>query len=318
MMHPLFVFFVSLYNFAGMSKTELDRLKDPGEVENLARNIGASHIGHELVLTDTLYTVAHYTDDSCDIMRHPVKLVGASVFLCVEGSLTVKVNLTAHTIHSGEALILLPGSIMQVTDSDASPRIASLSFSNEYFERIMKMAPEIRESPRVTLSPGDMNECITLYSLLKERIALVIDQSTRVVARNYVEVICTLLFNQWENMPRENADKLSSGHELYMKFLKAVQIHYHSLRRVNDYADLLCVTPKYLSAVVKKYGKRNATEYVDELVAFESKALLRDGQYSVEQISEIMQFPSASYFARFFRRVCGCAPSDYRKNTSVF
>lgn len=80
------------------------------------------------------------------------------------------------------------------------------------------------------------------------------------------------------------------------------------------YADSLCVSPKYLSMIVKQESGRNASDFIDELVIFESKALLMDGRYTVQQVAEMMDFPNPSFFAKYFRLHCGISPSGYRKH----
>lgn len=63
---------------------EIDKLKDPGEIERLAQRLRASHIGHEFVLSDNLSDISAYACEDSFLGSHPVKVVGASFVLCVE------------------------------------------------------------------------------------------------------------------------------------------------------------------------------------------------------------------------------------------
>jgi len=78
------------------------------------------------------------------------------------------------------------------------------------------------------------------------------------------------------------------------------------------YANKLCVTSKHLSKVVKATGGKPASDWFDEHVALEAKAFLKSTNMTVEQISEELNFPSQSFFGKYFKRVTGFSPSEYK------
>lgn len=292
---------------------DINQLKNPKEVERLAQSLQAAHIGHELVMTDNIYSSIPMDSDGNIPMSYPVKVVGASLVICKKGNITFRVNLSDHTLKGGDVLIILPGSIMQVVGADEDLKIATVSFASFYHEAIVDVSSQMRENPMISPSESDLNECLTIYHLLYNRLAKKSDESTRIIAKGYLSVICTILFSYWKNVNPEVETTNSRPKELYRRFLGKVQDDYHSHRSLKHYADCLCVTPKYLSMVVKQESGRNASDFIDELVIFESKALLRDGRYTIEQVAEVMQFPNPSFFSRFFKRLCGVSPSVYRK-----
>ena len=68
-------------------------------------------------------------------------------------------------------------------------------------------------------------------------------------------------------------------------------------RQVAFYAGRLCVTPKYLSAVVRQQTGRTAQACIETYVVTESKALLLSTDLSVHQISDRLIFSSQSIYA---------------------
>jgi len=44
----------------------------------------------------------------------------------------------------------------------------------------------------------------------------------------------------------------------------------------------------------------------------ESKALLKSTNKTVEQISDELNFPSQSFFGKYFKRVTGMSPKEYK------
>lgn len=78
------------------------------------------------------------------------------------------------------------------------------------------------------------------------------------------------------------------------------------------YARELCLTPKYLSSVVKKTTNRTVTEWINETVVLDAKTQLKSSQMTVQQIANYLNFPTPSFFGRFFKKHTGMTPKAYR------
>jgi AraC-like DNA-binding protein len=96
------------------------------------------------------------------------------------------------------------------------------------------------------------------------------------------------------------------------RFILLVEEHFREQRGVGFYADRLCLTPKYLSKLIKAGSGASAGEWIDGYVALEAKALLKSTDMTVQQISDKLNFPSPSFFGKYFKRVVGMAPKEYR------
>ena len=103
----------------------------------------------------------------------------------------------------------------------------------------------------------------------------------------------------------------SRPQELFERFLALVQKHYTEERSIRFYADKLCLTPKYLSNAVHRVSGRHAGEWIKDYVLLEAKALLKSRQYTVQQVSEMLNFPNTSFFGKFFKKAVGCTPRTY-------
>lgn len=90
----------------------------------------------------------------------------------------------------------------------------------------------------------------------------------------------------------------SRRQQLFERFLDLVQRHYAGQRSISFYAGKMCVTPKYLSAVVRQASGRFAGDWIRERVVLEAKALLRTRRYTVRQVSGMLGFANASFFAK--------------------
>ncbi|MBQ1808979.1 MAG: AraC family transcriptional regulator [Selenomonas sp.] len=83
-------------------------------------------------------------------------------------------------------------------------------------------------------------------------------------------------------------------------------------RQVRYYAERLNVSPKYLSATVRRMTGHSVTSYIDRHTIPILKDYLNDERLSLTQIAELMNFTTLSYFSRYCTKHLGQSPSDYR------
>ena len=85
-------------------------------------------------------------------------------------------------------------------------------------------------------------------------------------------------------------------------------------RDVSYYAERLNVSPKYLSATIKRVTGHSVTSYIDRHTVPILKDYLGDERLSLTQIADQMNFTSLSYFSRYCTKHLGKSPSEYRQS----
>lgn len=110
-----------------------------------------------------------------------------------------------------------------------------------------------------------------------------------------------------DEKPRTNADILSK------EFLALVKEHFREERQLKFYADKMCITPRYLSRVVKECTQFSAADWIERFVVLEARALLKSTNMTVQQISDELNFPSQTFFGKYFKRRVGLSPKEYRR-----
>ena len=97
------------------------------------------------------------------------------------------------------------------------------------------------------------------------------------------------------------------------RFMELLYEHYREERNVTFYASKLCVTPKYLSAIVKEYSGKTPYKWIEETVMDEICRLLRQTGESVKTIAYDLNFSNVSFFGKFVKRHVGMSPVQYRR-----
>lgn len=104
---------------------------------------------------------------------------------------------------------------------------------------------------------------------------------------------------------------------LFSRFKKLVSTHYQQQRQVEFYASELCVTSKYLSTSVKMVSGRTAREWINDAVLREMKYQLIHSGQSIKEIAYRLNFPSISFFGKFFKKQTGMSPTSYRRKHEI-
>ena len=105
---------------------------------------------------------------------------------------------------------------------------------------------------------------------------------------------------------------LTRKEQIFRDFLILLDKDFRRERSISYYADRMCLTPKYLSTIIREVSGKHGMQWIDEYVALEAKALLHSSEMSVKQISDALNFPSQSMFGRFFRKMTGYSPKQYK------
>lgn len=98
------------------------------------------------------------------------------------------------------------------------------------------------------------------------------------------------------------------------RFLNRVFDRKPPLLSITEYAEELGVTPNYLNKSVKSFTRRTAIEWVELSRLEHAKQLLRDRSLSIIDVAVGVGLDDPSYFARFFKKKTGMAPTTWRAN----
>ena len=106
--------------------------------------------------------------------------------------------------------------------------------------------------------------------------------------------------------------------ELFFDFLRLVPIHFAEHHDVAFYASQLCITPRYLSQIVREVSGRTVVDYINQLLLMEASYLLQQTSLPIVQVADRLHFSEAASFTRFFARMKGMNPKEFRKGIHDF
>lgn len=103
---------------------------------------------------------------------------------------------------------------------------------------------------------------------------------------------------------------------LFKQFMESLSKHFMQERSVRFYASELCISPKYLSAVVKQASGKTPVAWITEKVIDEIKHRLCHSQATIKEIAFEFNFCNISFFGKYFKSRIGMSPLHYRMASS--
>ena len=241
--------------------------------------------------------------------------------LITDGWLVLVYNNCELTLHKGDVYLYSPG--LEVTILAASEDYHGICLlADEYFTLSL---PSVHDSiqatylsiielqqPQLTLSDDDYSHILELLQL-----AMHYQQLSQPYAVTSLRMLYSLFLNDLTGM----MERIICQHrfpkrveEIFLAFLHLLPQHFAEHHDIGFYADRLCITSTYLSRIVRQVsGGRTVVDYINQLLLMEATYLLRQTSLSITQISDRLHFAESTTFARFFNRMKGVNPREFRK-----
>ena len=247
-----------------------------------------------------------------------------SFTIVLEGWLTLQYNGEELALRKGDMFIYLPGLSVTILETSADYRGICLIADEGYTLELPVVRTAIRTAyfpvlefgnPRLALHPDDSRHLEQLMRLafryLHSQHPLA-DESLRLL---YSLFLADLSAIEDRSVP---AHRFSPRiEELFLRFFQLLPQHFVEHRDIGFYADRLCITTTYLSRIVRQVSGRTVTDYIDQMLLMEAVWLLQTTPFSVAQIADRLHFADTTTFARFFKRMKGCTPKEYRINNTA-
>lgn len=93
--------------------------------------------------------------------------------------------------------------------------------------------------------------------------------------------------------------------------------HYNEDIRIDEYAEAHNMSTSWFIRNFKQYTGSTPMQYILSIRIYNAEALLKNPQYNITEIANIVGYDNPLYFSRIFKKVKGLSPSEYRKNIRI-
>lgn len=270
-------------------------------------------IGNDMVMIDDVTT--------SDIADRSMQLGFFLIGLCREGEASFKLGGKQLQVHKGDLIVQLGDQVIENMHSadnfHATFVLMTRRFAQDCVVGLDYMWPYllyIIKNPVVQLSEEEQTWIWDCYTLLHDRAhkkpGRYMREAVIALTRAFYFEVCNLLDSRAKP---ERAASQSRSYAIFDQFIRLVSQNFKHERGVEWYSNEMCITPKYLSEVVKSVSGRTAGQWITSLVMIEIKTLLQNSALSIKEIAQEMNFPNQSFFGKYFKNLEGVSPTDFRK-----
>ena len=260
--------------------------------------------------------------------NQPITIDMTIVVVCLRGKLTVTIDNTPHTLTRHQILFLQANSVITdyhlSDDFDSRTLVFSLgTIENSIYLRrkIWDNISYLRLHPIVPLSDDDLRIFRHYYdiatanlqasdSLYKQEI---ISHLLRSLVYEFLMLTDRIIAENREEKEESHQRKQTTNDDLHRRFLELLAFSRGRTRKVQDFADQLCVTPDQLTAATKAVSARTALDWITEATIHAITHDLLYTQKTISEISDELDFPSLSFFGKFFKQHTGLSPRAFRE-----
>lgn len=254
------------------------------------------------------------------LFKHPSRMDAFAAIFCVSGKAEVQINLKKYVLKSGTLALHVPENIIQINSCEnliVYPFIISSEFIQKiHFETkdLMNLYMAAKTSPVLDLQYKDIHILEKYYYLMES----ILQSETTYKDRMTIGVTSSFLYKIYDILikklkEKEYTRKIPERCEIVFEdFIKELNLFNGTKHSLSFFAQRLNLTPNYLSCRVKEYSGRTATEWIEESVILEAKTMLKHTNLTIQEIAYKLNFPTQTFFGKYFKRITGILPKQYR------
>ena len=251
-------------------------------------------------------------------LRFPHKIDRVTQIVITSGCFSCRVDFRSYSLSAPAMAIFLPGQVIESLDTNnefagfgmimSSNFTDSMNLPVSLQERLFLKNTQFHSIPR---------EAIDAYMSCYRQVSGILRQKDN----PYRDVIIKHLFSAYYyglgyyvHSTQNTSAAITPQVDICEKFIDLVSSNFKRERDIGFYADILCISKKYLSTLLRQNTGMTALEWIERYVVLYAKSCLSSTTMTVQQISDELQFPSQSVFGKYFKRVEGISPRAYRQS----
>lgn len=249
---------------------------------------------------------------------NPVKFTSNVSILIRKGKCNIDINLISYAVKAPCIVNIRRTQILQINRVSDDLEFSVIIMSKRFCDNLFLLLQDCIYYPsavrqQVTEIPDSL---LNKFECLYSRINSIFEDKANPFGYQAMSLcLASFFFETAYKCYMQLANDFQKGNNrLTSKFISLVQKHFKTERFLEFYANKLEVYTKHLSRTMKNVTGFTAVEWIERYVILEAKVLLKSSNLNVKQISEELNFPSQSFFGKYFKKIVGISPKDFRSS----
>lgn len=257
-----------------------------------------------------------------DLELHPHSVQAVALVLVKNGECTIEINLNEYKLVKNCMLIIVPNQIVQIKNISKDFDFVCLAVSHELIDELSYRIDNIslfimkfKDTPFWLINEDNKDNILGTIEFLKNKLEV---NKGKIYWKNILENMLLVIFYECLNIIENKRCRqdYSRPRELFDQFINLLSENHRKEHNVQFYSDALFVSPKYLSAIVNSFSSKSAKRWIDEFIILDAKVMLKSTKKPIQEIAYSLGFSDMSFFGKYFKRMTGVSPQNYRKEDS--
>lgn len=247
-------------------------------------------------------------------------------FFCQEGEMDISFGDKSYSIGKRDICIYMTGCLMKISRTSPDLKGIMIEVDLNYIIPIVNKVINsenllyLRENPSFSLTEEQYNYLEPLIKALQQRMLIAKEQNisiqrlrlTSELIKSWGQTLCYEVLNIYFSYQPSQLLSQNKKDKIFQNFMITLFQYYHQEHDVTFYADKQCLSPRYFSAVIKEKSGNSALQWIIQMVITEAKQLLENTDLSIKEIAAKLNFPTQSFFGKYFKQYVGISPKEYR------
>ena len=242
------------------------------------------------------------------------------ITVCHQGSARVLYNRREYTLSKNDLFVTMPNNVMNQIESSEDCILTRIIISDKLFEEVHNIVSTnydtARFGPVCKLKEDRAELLLKIIDALEDIVSY--NAKTFLIRHQLVlsQLFVLLEFIHFQYLSKKIIKSVRPNSEYYERFCKLIIEHYKESRLVQFYANLLNLTPKHFTKVIKQEtGGVSAAAFIEQYVVAQAKLLIEtQPEKTLGEIAYELGFPDPTSFYRYFKRVAGMTAKQYKKS----
>ena len=190
--------------------------------------------------------------------------------VCLEGSVSISIDDKVLVMTPSDIMVLAPGHLLSSYEPSNDFKGFAINTTLNYIGNMLPIMSRIivchkafEEDPILKLNDEDLQTIIQYREILHRKLVSKESPYKKWIINSICQAIAieifSFYFRKLEPTHRKSNIKHNRSEELFYKFITLVEDNFYHTRSISDYASKLCISTKYLSALVKEVSGRTAS-----------------------------------------------------------
>lgn len=258
-----------------------------------------------------------------NLWKVPVRCNHLVILYLIEGEIKFELNYSNYSAKGCSFVLFSPLDIvvMKEYSRDAKAQLLVLPMSlisstNKLFNFDFDFYDKLKSHPVTQLFGNEQDVAGKLFETLTMINGAFEYKEFEEAALSVANIVFQLYISHFKKYGTYYGTKAyeSRKKSLFKKFVRGLVAASNKSREVLFYANELGVSSGYLNEVCNEVSNYSAKEIIDTAVVSRLKYELSYTDKSIQELADEYNFPSQSYLSRYYKRMTGMSPSEFRRN----